>query len=40
MMEFLIDNIFVEFGQQIIDIPMGTYGVPLLAAIFLYSEGK
>ena len=41
MLEFLVDNIFVVFGekifQQIVGIPMGTNCAPLLAAIFLYS---
>ena len=41
MLNFLIDNIFVEFGgiifQQIIGIPMGTNCAPLLADLFLYS---
>ena len=41
MLEYLIDNIFVEFGgrifQQTIDIPMGTNCAPLLADLFLYS---
>ena len=41
MMNFLIDNVFVECGgetfQQVIDIPMGTNCAPLLAEIFLYS---
>ena len=41
MLEFLIDNIFVECGgvifQQIIGIPMGTNCAPLLADLFLYS---
>ena len=41
MLEFLIDNIFVEFGgvifQQTISIPMGTNCAPLLADLFLYS---
>ena len=41
MLEFLIDNIFVSFGgtlfQQVVDIPMGTNCVPLLADLFLYS---
>ena len=41
MMEFLVDNIFVEFGgqifQQTIGIPMGTNCAPLLADLFLYS---
>ena len=41
MLEFLIDNIFVEFGGQIFQqstgIPMGTNCAPLLADLFLYS---
>ena len=41
MLNFLIDNIFVEFGghifQQVIGIPMGTNCAPLLADLFLYS---
>ena len=41
MLEFLIDNIFVQFGgkifQQTIGIPMGTNCAPLLADLFLYS---
>ena len=41
MQEYLIDNIFVEFGgrifQQKIGIPMGTNYAPLLADMFLYS---
>ena len=41
MLEYLIDNIFVEFGgrifQQTIGIPMGTSCAPLLADLFLYS---
>ena len=41
MMEFLIDNIFVQFGgrvfQQTIGIPMDTNCAPLLADLFLYS---
>ena len=41
MLEFLIDNIFVVFGniifQQTIGIPMGTNCAPLLADLFLYS---
>ena len=41
MIEFLIDNIFVQFGgrlfRQIIGIPMGTNCAPLLADLFLYS---
>ena len=39
MLEFLIDNIFVEFEgkhfQQIIGIPIGTNCMPLLADLFL-----
>ena len=42
MLEYLIDNIFVEFGEQIyqqkIGIPMGTNCAPLLADLFLYSH--
>jgi hypothetical protein len=41
MLGFLIDNIFVVFGNQIfkrtIGIPMGTNCTPLLADLFLYS---
>ena len=41
MLDFLIDNIFVEFGglvyQQTVGIPMGTNCAPLLADLFLYS---
>ena len=41
MLDFLIGNIFVEFGgviiQQIIGIPMGTHCTPLLSHLFLYS---
>ena len=41
MMEFLIDNIFVQFGgrvfQQTIGIQMGTNCAPLLGDLFLYS---
>ena len=41
MIEFLIDNIFVQFGgrlfHQMIGIPMGTNCAPLLADLFLYS---
>ena len=41
MVDFLILNIFVEFGgrifQQTIGIPMGTNCAPLLADLFLYS---
>ena len=40
MLEFLIDNIYVEFGghifQQTIGIPMGTNCAPLLADLFLF----
>ena len=42
MLEFLIDNIFVEFGghifQQVISILMGTNCAPLLADLFLHSH--
>ena len=42
MIEFLIDNIFVQFGgclfHQVIGIPMGTNCAPLLADLFLYSN--
>ena len=41
MIEFLIDNIFVQFGgrqfRQVIGIPMGTNCAPLLADLFLNS---
>ena len=41
MIEFLIDNIFVQFGGrlfcQVNGIPMGTNCAPLLADLFLYS---
>ena len=41
MIEFLIDNIFVQFGgrlfREVIGIPMGTNCAPLLADLFLYS---
>ena len=41
MIEFSIDNIFVQFGGrifcQVIGIPMGTNCAPLLADLFLYS---
>ena len=41
MLEYLVDNMFVEFGgrifQQTIGIPMGTNCAPLLADLFLYS---
>ena len=42
MLDYLIDNKFVEFGglvfQQTIEIPMGTNCVHLLADLFLYSN--
>ena len=41
MIEFLVDNIFVQFGwrlfRQATGIPMGTNSAPLLADLFLYS---
>ena len=41
MLEYLIDNIFMEFGgrifQQTISIPMDTNCAPLLADLFVYS---
>ena len=41
MIEFLIDNIFVQFGEclfsQVIGIPVRTNCAPLLADLFLYS---
>ena len=41
MFEFLINNIFVQFGgcrsRHVIGIPMGTNCAPLLADLFLYS---
>jgi len=41
MLEFLIDNIFVIFGervfQQTVGIPMDTNCAPLLADLFIYS---
>ena len=41
MIEFLVDNIYVRFGEQLfrqmVGIPMGTNCVPLLADLFLYS---
>ena len=41
MIEFLTDNIFVQFGghlfRQVIGIPVGTKCAPLLANLFLYS---
>jgi len=42
MLEFLIENMFVEFGehisQHIIDIPMWTNCVPLLAHLFIKTQ--
>ena len=41
MIEFLIDNIFVQFGgrlfRRVIGIPVGMNSAPLLADLFLYS---
>jgi hypothetical protein len=41
MLEFLIDNIYVSFGeilfQHVVGIPMGTNCAPLLADLILYS---
>ena len=41
MVEFVIDNIYVEFGghiyQQTVGIQMGTNYAPLVADVFLYS---
>ena len=41
MLDFLVHNIFVEFGGRIIQhtigIPVGTSCAPLLADLFLYS---
>jgi hypothetical protein len=41
MLGFLVDNIYVVFGDQVfqqsIGIPMGTNCAPLLADLFLYS---
>ena len=41
MVEFLIDNIFVNFGgclfRQVFGIPMGTNCAPLLSDLFLFS---
>jgi len=43
MINFLIDNIFIEFGgrifQQTVSIPMGTNCVPLLADL-IYTHTK
>ena len=44
MIEFLIDNIFEQFGgclfHQVTGIPMGANCAPLLADLFLYSYEK
>ena len=44
MTEFLIDNIFVQFGghlfRQVIGIPMGTNCAPLLADLFYMHDQK
>ena len=41
MIEFLIDNIFVQFGgrlfRRVVGVPVGTNCAPLLADLFLYS---
>ena len=41
MIGFLVDNIYVVFGDQVfqqsVGIPMGTNCAPLLADLFLYS---
>ena len=41
MIEFLVDNIYVRFGAQLlrqtVGIPMGTSCAPLLVDLFLYS---
>ena len=41
MIEFLIDNIFVQFGgclfRQVIGFPMGTNCAPILADLFFFS---
>jgi len=41
MINFLIDNIFIEFGgrifKQTVDIPMGTNCAPLFADFILHS---
>ena len=41
MIEFLVDNIYVRFGEQLfrqmVGIPIGTNCAPLLADLFLYS---
>jgi len=42
MINFLIDNIFIEFGgrifQQIVSMPMGINCAPLLVDLFLYTH--
>jgi hypothetical protein len=42
MLGFLVDNIYVVFGDQVfqksVGIPMGTNCAPLLADLFLYSD--
>ena len=42
MLWFLVDNIYVFFGDQVFQqsdgIPMGTNRAPLLAVLFLYSN--
>jgi len=44
MINFLIDNIFIEFGgrifQQTVGIPVGTNCVPLLANLFLHTKSN
>ena len=41
MTEFLVDNIYVRFGgqllRQMVGVPIGTNCAPLLADLFLYS---
>ena len=41
MLDFLIDNIFVQFGgrmfQQTVDIPISTNCAPLFADLFLHA---
>ena len=40
MIEYLVDNTYVSFGEQLfrqtVGIPMGTNSAPLLADLFLY----
>ena len=42
LLDFLIDNIYVKFGEttyrQVVGIPMGTNCAPLLADLFLYAS--